>query len=233
MFPDESTDNARLAPMSGGEGVTFQFNPAAIALSHTAPMQPSAARKSNRDHSTSGDTSPRTTYVQGGQEEIAKANGITNISMRGVTFAGPAVADTCMRLLEWTGFRNVDQSSKKQDLPELRFTWGPLNFPVNLNQVTINYTRFSRTGTPVRALVDLTLHLIPKDMQPTNPTSGGVAGRRTHLLTGAETLPELATRVYGGPGHWRQIAAANGIADPLRVRPGTLVYLPSAEEDGR
>jgi nucleoid-associated protein YgaU len=77
------------------------------------------------------------------------------------------------------------------------------------------------------------MYSVPKLPGPTNPSSGGLAGRRTHLLTGAETLPELSTRYYGGPGRWREIAAANGVEDPLRVQPGTRVYVPSAQEAGR
>jgi nucleoid-associated protein YgaU len=55
-------------------------------------------------------------------------------------------------------------------------------------------------------------------------------GRRAHTVTAGDSLARIATAQYGSPGRWRQIAAANGIEDPLRVRPGDRVYLPNPEE---
>ena len=225
-----NNDNAKLQRTDTGDAVLFDFNPAAIVISHTAPMQTSTGKGAHHG----GDKEPSaSTAALSSVDEVAKANGVTSIAIRSVTFAGAQLVQNCTLLLSWTQFKDVDKSAQKRDLPELKFIWGTQNYLVNLNQVTINYSRFSRTGVPVRALVDLTLHSIPKIPGPTNPSSGGLSGRRTHLLTGAETLPALATRTYGGPDHWREIAAANGIRDPLRVRPGTLLYLPSAQEDGR
>jgi hypothetical protein len=233
MLSAANNDNARLRRTDTNEDVVFDFNPAAIVISHTAPMQPSAGRGGRREGGGDGKGSSSTAVV-GNWDEMAKANGVTSINIRAVTFNGPQLVQNCTLLLSWSQFKDVGSSAQKQDLPELKFIWGPQTYTANLNQVTINYSRFSRTGVPVRAVVDMTLHVIPKPLQPTNPSSGGLSGRRTHLLTGAESLPELATRTYGGPHRWREIATANGIEDPLRVRPGTLVYLPSAqEEDGR
>lgn len=224
------SDNARLVRIDTGEDVVFDYNPAAIVISHTAPMQPSAGKGARAGKTDSGSGS---TAVVSNWDEMAKANGVTSIAIRAVTFAGAQLVQNCTLLLTWTQFKDVGKSEQKQDLPELKFIWGPQTYGVNLNQVSINYTRFSSVGAPVRAQVDLTLHVIPKPLQPTNPSSGGLSGRRTHLLTGAENLPALATRTYGGPDRWREIATANGIRDPLRVRPGKLLYLPSEQEDGR
>jgi hypothetical protein len=236
-----STDgNAKLGPenSTGGAGyITFKYNPAAIVISHTAPMVPSAARTPNKNGAPDANTPPtQTVYAAKDPEGMAAANGFTTIGIRSLTFDGPAVAQDCLQLLTWTQFTDdTDKSTGKKDiLPRLKFIWGTAQvYLVTLNQATVNYTRFSQTGKPVRAVVDLTLHSIPKIPGPTNPSSGGLAGRRSHLLIGAETLPELATKYYGGPGRWREIAAANGVEDPLRVRPGTRVYLPSTQEAGR
>jgi nucleoid-associated protein YgaU len=234
--------NAQLGPAgsSGGAGyVPFQYNPAEIVVSHTAPMAPSAGRTPKGDKgggsgttTTSGPSvSVAATNVA---EGLAVANGFTTINVHSVTFDGPSVKQYCDQLLDWTSLKDMVSGTTRTKLPQLMFRWGPSqNYLVELTKVTIKYTRFSQTGTPVRALVDLMMHSIPDVPRATNPTSGGLAGRRSHLLTGAETLPELATRYYGDPGGWRQIAAANGVEDPLRVRPGTRVYLPSTQETGR
>lgn len=228
MFDLGADGNARLFCEDTGESVVFDYNPAAIVISHSAPMQTSAANGKRNS------TTPSAPAPSVNAKDLPSAMGMTTISIRALTFAGPDLVANCTLLHDWSQFKDsVDNSPQKMNLPNLKFSWGDLRYPVNLNRVTINYTRFSRTGAPVRAVVDLTLHLIPKFLRPTNPSSGGLDGRSTHMLTGAETLPGLATRTYGGPEHWREIAAANGIQDPLRVRPGTVVYLPSVEEGGR
>lgn len=230
---DENTENAALSAQDGGGSVTFDFNPATIVISHRVQTQPTSARGPARSGGAGGgENTPNAMYTPG---QMAEAMGITTVTLRELVFVGMTVKTTCELLYSWTTLAKVQNqnSTKVQDLPGLTFRWGPLNYPVNLNQVTINYTRFDRIGTPVRATVDLTLHVIPDQLTATNPTSGGPAGRQSHVLTGAETLAGLAARTYGTPGGWRQIAAANGIQDPLRVKPGTLVYLPGEEEAGR
>ena len=87
-------------------------------------------------------------------------------------------------------------------------------------------------GTPVRAEVTVRLQQQPSllGLLATNPTSAGLPGRKAHTVTAGDSLARIATDQYGSPGHWRQIAAANDIDDPLRIRPGDRVYLPNPEE---
>ena len=237
---------AQLVPVDSTAGttpVTFDYNPAAIVISRTAKTTASKARQKPGDKTAATDNTAAATGGTPVQVQVtgdpvigmAMANNVTTIGIRSVTFDGQSVMDRCKLLLQWTQVHPVtDTDNTQKDLPPtLNFTWGAQIYLVRLNQVTINYTRFSRTGTPVRASVDLVLNSVPEIPGPTNPSSGGLAGRRSHLLTGTETLPELATRYYGGPGRWREIAAANGVEDPLRVRPGTRVYVPSELEAGR
>jgi hypothetical protein len=67
-------------------------------------------------------------------------------------------------------------------------------------------------------------------MLPTNPTSGGAPGRRSHIVTAGENLQTIATSNFGAPRHWRSLADTNGVDDPLRVQPGRHLYLPNIEE---
>jgi Contractile injection system tube protein/LysM domain len=104
-----------------------------------------------------------------------------------------------------------------------------------LSGVTIDYRRFDGAGNPIRAEVKCTLTEAPNFLLSllTNPTSGGVPGWRSHVLTEGDSLPVLAADAYGRPQAWRQIAAANGIDDPLRLRPGRRLALPPPAEVGR
>ncbi|MPZ48128.1 MAG: LysM peptidoglycan-binding domain-containing protein [Dehalococcoidia bacterium] len=51
---------------------------------------------------------------------------------------------------------------------------------------------------------------------------------RGYEVSGQERLDEIAYRFYGDPGLWRLIARANNIADPLRLQPGQVIWIPAA-----
>lgn len=236
----EASNRASLGPAGSGDGadeaVVFTYTPTTIVMSHAARVVPSAglgqatAAGISGPGPSGGADLPAVAEVEGGRAT-------TSIGVHALILEGGDVAGRCRRLLRWSEFEAVPgdaKSTNRAELPRLTFSWGAHHlYLVHLTQVTVAYTRFNQGGKPIRATVDLTLHVIPRTLRPTNPSSGGLPGRRTHLLTGAESLPALATRCYGGPGRWREIAAANGVEDPLRVRPGTLVYLPSTQETGR
>jgi hypothetical protein len=119
-------------------------------------------------------------------------------------------------------------------LPVLLFSWGAVgprgrNVRVNLEKVTVDYARFDDLGIPVWAKVALTLVEYTPPTPFTNPTSGGVAGRTKHMLSQGESVVQIATRVYGSPNAWRTVAEANGIDDPLRVKPGRTLSLPPSD----
>jgi hypothetical protein len=122
--------------------------------------------------------------------------------------------------------------------PLLLFQWGlPLvGFAVQgyMESVTAKYTRFDGMGNPIRATVAMTFVQEPKSVLNTltNPTSGGLPGRKAHVVGDGENLQTIATATYGRPGLWRKIADVNGIDDPMRVRVGSTIYLPGPSEIG-
>lgn len=119
-------------------------------------------------------------------------------------------------------------------LPVLLFSWGirgprGANLPVTLEKVTVDFQRFDPLGIPVWAKFSLTLVEYTAEKPRTNPTSGGVPGRSTHTLSQGENVVQIANRAYGSPNAWRAVAEANGIDDPLRVKPGRTLSLPPPE----
>jgi Contractile injection system tube protein len=120
--------------------------------------------------------------------------------------------------------------------PDLTFQWGPpllgFMYTVQLSSLNVTYTRFDPTGIPLRAKVTMALTELPSPLGnlPTNPTSGGQPGRRTHVLRDGESLASLAQFYFGHPGAWRRIAEVNGIEDARRVRPCRTIFLPNPQE---
>ena len=119
--------------------------------------------------------------------------------------------------------------------PVLLFMWGlggpaGMGAKVQLTELSATYNRFDWTGMPVMATVTMTLEMYETERPFTNPSSGGVPGRSRHVLADGENVIGVATEKYGLPGAWRAVAQANGIDDPLRVRPGQMLHLPGPGE---
>ncbi|MEV0679699.1 LysM peptidoglycan-binding domain-containing protein [Actinosynnema sp. NPDC050436] len=115
--------------------------------------------------------------------------------------------------------------------PWVIFKWGGMTgFPAYVSSVTAKYTLFTPAGTPVRALCTVNLEEISGEQGGQNPTSGALAARDSHVLVAGDTLQSLAYRAYGNAELWREIAEANDIDDPMRLRPGTRLLVPALEE---
>ncbi len=114
--------------------------------------------------------------------------------------------------------------------PHVLFQWGEnWHFRAAITNLSIRYTLFRSNGVPVRATASLTLlEAIDATAQPgTNPTSRAEPGLKRRVVRPRDTLATLAHEEYGSPSHWRAIAEANGIDDPLDLRPGQLLSIPN------
>jgi len=121
-------------------------------------------------------------------------------------------------------------------MPRVIFQWGPpvMGFLVycTLESCSISYKRFTALGIPVRAEATITIaeeNSLLAYMN-TNPTSGGLPGRQQVTMVQGQNIVNMANERYRDSRAWRDIASVNGVDDPLRVRPGSRVYLPAPEE---
>lgn len=122
-------------------------------------------------------------------------------------------------------------SQNRDSPPWVMFRWGGItSFLAYVSQVSARYTLFSSGGLPIRAVVTLTLEELSGNTPRQNPTSGGLMPRRAHRVAEGDTLAALAYAEYGTASLWREVAQANGIDDPFRIRVGSTVLLPAAEE---
>jgi nucleoid-associated protein YgaU len=92
------------------------------------------------------------------------------------------------------------------------------------------FTLFLPDGTPVRAVVDLTLSESRDGayLARQNPTSGGVGGDRVWVVREGDTLPWIAFSEYRDATEWRSIADANRLTNVRHLIPGTVLVIPSA-----
>jgi len=115
--------------------------------------------------------------------------------------------------------------------PTVMYGWGTniIMKEAYITALEITYKRFL-LGTPVLAEVVVSLSAVPEVLPSTNPTSGGLATRRTHTVVEGDTLASIAFAEYRNPTKWRAIAVANDIDDPMRLRPGTTLVVPEIGE---
>lgn len=215
---DAKMIHAKLREAKGAKSLEFKFNPSEYSVSKGARWK--LPERNMKDK-------------QGGKPEFLGSDPQT-ISMQ-IFFddweaAFGNVTKDVDQLFEWC-------SPKQEEKPqpaELLFTWGSNTQLVDqkfyLEKVSVKYTMFSRTGNPLRATADITLKEIPNPAAGTNPTSGSIHARKTHVVSDGDTLQSIAYSEYGNPGFWRGLAMFNEIDDPLRLPTGTRILLPSSDE---
>jgi hypothetical protein len=111
--------------------------------------------------------------------------------------------------------------------PLCAFEWGKLIFKGVLQSIDGRFTLFLPDGTPARATLSVSFKEAVDIQKAARKTpTASVDRRKTRTVKGGETLNSIATEAYGDPGQWRPIARANGITDPLSLRPGQRLILP-------
>ncbi|RSN52564.1 peptidase M23 [Amycolatopsis sp. WAC 04182] len=216
----------RKPPQSGGTGqpgakmfeIKFQFNPKELSLTKNA--------KWGRD--------PQRNAKKSGPPEF-KGSDPCKLALEMFLDATDKMDDAVVKKVEqlFTCCVATEESRQhgKGSPPWVIFKWGGMTgFPAYVANVTAKYTLFTPSGTPVRAVCTVNLEEIAGELSGQNPTSGALAARDTHVFVAGDSLQAVAFRAYGDAGKWREIADANAIDDPMRLRPGTRLLVPALEE---
>lgn len=213
----------RLGGSAGGliGEVRFQFNPRQVQLSRSAHWR----------------SEPAVAYMRGAP---AKFTGVDPAQLRVEVFldaSGTPGAGTVQSqvelLLSCCEVTEQSIGTRAPSPPWVKFSWGSFStvqLTAFVTSASATYTLFSPNGTPLRATCSMALTEIPTESKGQNPTSGALSVRRVHRTVAGDTLASLAWQEYGDPTRWRLIAEANGIDDPMRLRPGTELLLPAGSE---
>lgn len=212
-----SPDGSLSSPGPKFDEIVFQFNPKELSLDKSAKW----ARESGRGNTRSGPP-------QFSGPDPSK------LTLEMFFDASDTQRDTVVRQVEKIFSCCVptpdSHDQGKGSPPWVRFRWGGLTgFLAYISSVSAKYTLFTPSGVPIRATVTVTLDELAGENPPTNPSSGGLAPHRLHVVLAGDTLAGIAYAEYGKPALWRPLALANGVDDPLRLRPGTRLLLPTVE----
>ncbi|ETT24107.1 hypothetical protein RAJCM14343_1499 [Rhodococcus aetherivorans] len=115
--------------------------------------------------------------------------------------------------------------------PAVRFAWGSFLFEGVMDSMDETLEFFSADGRPLRAKVSISI--TSQDIQfhePPPPSSGGdVPGtsprRQAQAGDSLQQMIDRDRRRGVGAAGWQGVAIANGIENPRRLDPGTLVDL--------
>lgn len=112
--------------------------------------------------------------------------------------------------------------------PIVAFSWDTQVFKGVLESLNIAYVLFSPDGVPLRAKLSVTLkEYRPAAVQFRESPTLSPDFDKSFVVRRGDTLSGIAAQVYRDPARWREIARANGIVDPARIRPGDTLRLPS------
>ena len=214
-------------PSSGGGGaagggdlgeVKFQFNPKEYTVKKGASWESKPAKGAKKASMPEfKGAEPRSTSVEIFLDSTDSASG-------DITKDIETLFKCCTPLEQSVG-------KNKPSPPFVEFGWGKTKISTAfVKSVSAKYTLFKPDGTPLRAVCTVDLQEIPEDASGQNPTSGGLAARRSHTVVAGDSLASVAYREYGNPALWRGIAAVNGIDDPMRLPTGARLFIPPADE---
>lgn len=207
------------------DAIECMFNPTEYKLTQTATVNRAEIASKPAGDPQFGATGPVTLTMQLLFDDFASIHG--------------GVADKVTRLLEWQRPTEASLTAvpPQPSPPYVGFEWGNKdqlgNFKGLLTNVGVTYKVFRKDGTPLQAMVDVTIVGDIEVPPGTNPTSHATDSRRFHLVIEGEALQTIAFRELGRAAYWRSIAELNGIDDPLRVRPGTALLLPTVADAAR
>lgn len=207
-----------MGPADPDGEMTFMFNPTEYRISQSVSItrQDSVGQPGGTVEYMG--TSAMTVSMQLFFDDFASAKG--------------DVTPKISKLLKW----QLPQDDDGTPPPLVKFKWGNKQldqFQGVITQINVNYTVFAKDGTPLQAKVDLTIEGASELKKGSNPTSHALDMRRVHTVVEGETIQSVAYAELGEPNYWRAIADANGIDDPLRVRPGRSLVIPSVADAAR
>jgi len=184
--------------------------------------------KSNswKTEATAGKTAEPPTFGGGQPRELT-----LQLLFDATLLEGVSVADICAKLFKaMKASKNEGSGPNKTRPPTMTFTWGGFSFLGVAKSLTVQYQLFRPDGAPIRA--DVKLSLMDYDVKSAggqNPTTRSSGDLGAHVVRQGDSLASIAYRVYGDPTHWRVIAEANGIDDPLTLHNGRALSVPSLD----
>ncbi len=212
--------------------VDFHFNPSNYKISKSVHYKQTANKGRDVPKMESSGGSPRTITL-----DLLFDSSIVRTDETGKQVQEQDVSTDVNQLFD---FMLMDDKTKQSDgkeshisrAPMCRLQWGKNTknfFKCYITQCDVTYTLFTGEGIPIRAKANIQLMeaLDPAAQGGTNPTSRGEPGPKARRIQEGDRLDWIAFEEYGDANEWRLIAQANHLSDPLNLRPGMILAIPT------
>lgn len=237
-----------------GERLGCLLNPESLLMRRRAGIEP---RRTAGGLVTGAGLADDPVFFTGGGTTELTLDLVFDVSLAGSSITAEDVRELTGPL--WELAENARRGKAYGQPPLARFVWGKAwNVPGVVTAVAERLEYFTPGGTPQRAW--LRLRMIRVAESATEISGGALAppslptelpqevppalGEQVmpHEITGgfpltdaegphaAERLDQLAQQYYGDSSLWRLLAWANGIADPLRMKAGQLIQIPTGSD---
>jgi hypothetical protein len=218
---EQDADNEK----SGGQSVTVQFNPESLKVTFANQIvQPQGGDQA------AGSTGRQ--FVGAGTTKLALTLWFD------VTAMTDNPVDDVRRLTSQVIFFMTPQKSvedaEKLVPPRVRFSWGSFLFDGMVDGLEESLEFFAPDGKPLRASVNLTLSqqkILVSEFKDAGKVPSTPGHKPLSPARSGDSVQSMAG-AKGKDGGWQGIAAANGIEDPLRLKPGQLLNLDASAAVG-
>lgn len=208
----------KIGPTDENERIEVLFNPTEYTLEHSVTW---------KDLDTVEVGKPVIQFTKGNPEKLTFELLVDTTDQ---TF-GSATRNANTKAEQIVKLARID--GERHEPPVVAFEWGKdlIIKKGVIESIKRTMMLFDPDGTPTRIKMTMTVKgfEVPfnelKDKKPASPDR-----TRTVAVAEGDTLPAIAFRAYGEPSRWREIALANGITDPARLAPGTILEVPRLEE---
>ena len=112
--------------------------------------------------------------------------------------------------------------------PLLRIEWGSLQFIGHLVSCSQKFTKFNESGAPVRAFLSVRFvdYVEPGKTAQMSPNESPDTAKYRVVHQG-DSLWAFSAKEYGDSAKWREVARANGLANPRLLTSGETIRLPA------
>jgi nucleoid-associated protein YgaU len=115
--------------------------------------------------------------------------------------------------------------------PIVDFVWADKVFHGVMVSIDVTYVLFHSDGKPLRAKLAVKMkEYRPVEIQLKDNRTNSPDVEKRYVVRIGETLSSISAAVFRDPALWRELATANGITDPRRVAPGTVLVVPRLVE---
>jgi len=160
---------------------------------------------------------PLIQYVRGDSEKL---------SLEALVDTSDTLADVRVTYVEkLRGLLSID--AKEHAPPLVAFVWDRPVLTGVLENLQVSYVLFTPDGIPLRAKLTMSLREYrPAAIQAAQTPLQSPNVEKSFTVRRGDTLASISQALYRSPANWRELAAANGIVDPRRLRPGQVLTAP-------